>query len=75
MFAQLKEIVPELVPWRMGPEEVERYAALGLERGPKYMERLKCFAASPEGALFADTIRALSRRNVTIEQEVMLSDL
>lgn len=75
MFEQLKSLVPDLVPWKMGATEVERYASLGLKRNNRYMKELESYLASPNGALFADTIKALLLYDITIEQEVMLNDL
>ncbi|MCG9969170.1 DUF2220 domain-containing protein [Pelotomaculum terephthalicicum JT] len=75
MFAQLKSLAPELIPWKMGAMEVKRYAALGLKRNSRYMKELESFLALPYGALFADAIKALLHYNITIEQEVMLNDL
>jgi hypothetical protein len=75
MFAQLKSLAPKLAPWKMGPEEVAQYAALGLKRSSRYMRALEACLTLPETALFAETIQALLLYNVTIEQEVMLNDL
>jgi hypothetical protein len=74
MFAQLKKMVPELVPWKMGPTEVEHYAALGFKRNNRYMKELESFLSFPDGILFTDTINALLLNDITIEQEVMLND-
>jgi hypothetical protein len=75
MFAQLKNLAPELVPWKMGQAEVKRYAALGLKRNGRYMKELKSYLSLPDSSLFSDTIKALLLYDITIEQEVMLNDL
>ena len=75
MFAQLKNLAPELIPWKMGPEEVEQYASLGLKRNSRYMKELESFHTLPDGTLFAKTIKSLLLYDITIEQEVMLNDL
>jgi hypothetical protein len=74
MFAQLKKLAPELLPWKMGSTEVEHYAALGLKRNSRYMKELEGFLSFPDGTLFTDTINALLLNDITIEQEVMLND-
>ncbi|HWQ73164.1 MAG TPA: Wadjet anti-phage system protein JetD domain-containing protein [Desulfitobacteriaceae bacterium] len=75
MFAQLKNLAPELIPWKMGPEEVEQYSSLGLKRNSRYLKELDSFLTLPDGTLFAETIKALLLYDITIEQEVMLNDL
>lgn len=75
MFTQLKNLVPKLVPWRMGSAEVKRYATFGLKRNDRYIKELKCYLSFSDASLFSDTIETLLQYNITIEQEVMLNDL
>lgn len=75
MFDHLKNLVPGLLPWKMDMAEVTQYATFGLKRSESYMKELEHLLGEPEGALFADAIKTLLHYGVTIEQEVMLSDL
>ena len=75
MFAQLKNLTPNLVPWKMGAVDVDRYFVLGQKRNERYMKELESFLLLQDNTLFSDSIHALLHYNITIEQEVMLSDL
>lgn len=67
IFQQLQEVLPRLQPYRMGAQEVEKYAALGLPREQAYLDRLQAQADSYP--LFKKAIAAIMRYGVTIEQE------
>jgi hypothetical protein len=75
MFAQLKNLAPGLIPWKMSVMEVQRYAPFGLKRNSRYMKELENFLAVPDSVLFSETIKALLLYDITIEQEVMLNNL
>lgn len=72
MFNTLKCLVPQVRPWRMEAKDVERFAAFGLKRTEKYWTKLQSLQNKAEYGIFADTIAALLKYKVTIEQEVFL---
>ncbi|MDR1539586.1 MAG: DUF2220 domain-containing protein [Clostridiales bacterium] len=74
MFLQLKSLIPELLPYKMGPDDVRRWHASGLARKASYMGKLQSMLQDPQTLMFKDTIEALLHYGVTIEQEAMLSE-
>ena len=68
IFHQLQQVMPGLKPYRMGAEEVERYAHLGLQREQGYLNRLA--ARQEKYPIFTEVIHSILQHGVTIEQEV-----
>ncbi|MDN4509356.1 Wadjet anti-phage system protein JetD domain-containing protein [Gordonibacter sp. RACS_AR49] len=72
MFRLLATAIPRLQPMRMAASDVECYYKSGLSRSDVYFQQLEALMNQPEYAQFAETIEALLKHRVTIEQEVML---
>ena len=72
MFEQLQAIVPDLRPFRMGAEYVERLRSHGLERKNAYLSRLQDALETHRFPLFEESIHSILRYKVTIEQETFL---
>lgn len=75
MFNHLKSLIPSLTPFKMGANEVKRYASLGLKRSNQYMQNLQNSILLPEYSAFTDVITELLHYGITIEQEIMLNEL
>lgn len=73
MFTRLQSIFPTLKPMRMFPSDVEHFADKGLKRSQEYMKQLRQAQYLNQYPLFCETIEALLRHNVTIEQEIFLT--
>ena len=74
MFTRLKkDLFPNLVPWRMGAEELEKYKDRGISRVQDYLAllRAKLNENQIDPACRA-AARNVLRTGITIEQEVML---
>lgn len=72
MFHLLATVIPRLQPMRMAASDVERYCKNGLSRSDEYFQQLEALLNQPEYTQFAETIEALLKHRVTIEQEAML---
>lgn len=72
MFCLLATIIPRLQPMRMTASDIERYCKSGLSRSDEYFQKLEALLNQPKYAQFAETIEALLKHRVTIEQEAML---
>ena len=72
MFRLLATVIPRLQPMRMAASDVERYCKSGLSRSDEYFQQLEALLNQPEYTQFAETIEALLKHRVTIEQEAML---
>ena len=72
MFTQLREVIPQLKPWRMDAAAVERYRAKGLKRAADYWLKMEAALAAHKYPEFEDVLRLLLDYRVTIEQESFL---
>lgn len=75
MFSQLQQIFPKLLPMRMSDEDVIRFRPLGLSRSDDYFETLSNAHREGQYSMFSETIDAILKCRVTIEQEVFYSNL
>lgn len=73
MFEHLQEIFPQVQPMRMEGYFVEQYHENGLTRSDKYIAKLKEDGEAGKYPLFTDSIRAIVKYGVTIEQETFLN--
>lgn len=72
MFAQLREAIPRLQPWRMDIAAVEKYRLHGLTRPAAYWQQLDRVLSEHKYPEFEEVIRLLLKYKVTIEQESFL---
>ena len=72
MFKRLQQIFSSLVPMRMSSADVKSFHDLGLERGNDYLDKLNSALVNSQFPEFTNTIEALLKYGVTIEQEVFL---
>lgn len=73
MFQQMLEAAPRLQPMRMDGSYVEKYHSSGLERSEEYLSKLKIALENNAYPLFSDSIAAILKYGVTIEQETFLN--
>ena len=73
MFAQLKQIFPNLLPMKMSPQDVEMFWNQGLHRSEEYLSKLK--DAANQYPMFREVIQTLLHYGVTIEQEVFYANI
>ncbi len=73
MFGRLQRVFPGLMPMRMGRDDVEQYAAMGLKRPDTYLEKLRNALETERYPIFQSTIEAILKYSVTIEQEVFIT--
>ena len=74
MFEKLQAIFSNLVPMRMGAEEVEKFHFTGKERNEDYLAQLNVYLKENKFPLFSKTIEQVLNYGVTIEQEVFLTE-
>lgn len=74
MFEKLQAIFSNLVPMRMGAEEVEKFQLTGKERNEDYLAQLNAYLKENKFPLFSKTIEQVLNYGVTIEQEVFLTE-
>lgn len=72
MFYKLKETIPLLKPHNMSAEDVCKYHMYGLIRNEKYLQKLQEAKINNKYPFFNDTIDAILKYGVTIEQESFL---
>ncbi|MFI3249349.1 MAG: DUF2220 family protein [Eubacteriales bacterium] len=72
MFEGLQQIFQTIKPHRMGSNEVEQFAHMGLAREQGYLEKLRGYRLEGRFPEFGTAIEEILRVGVTIEQEVML---
>lgn len=73
MFQQMLESIPQLQPMRMEGTFVEKYKDTGLARSEEYLSKLKVALDHDSYPLFSDSIAAILKYGVTIEQETFLN--
>jgi hypothetical protein len=72
MFRRLQIIIPDLHPFKMGPDEFKQYMAKGYRRDHTYLEKLRQLKRNPTFSQFEAVIDLILEYGITIEQEVML---
>ncbi len=72
MFQRLKNLIPRLLPYQMGVEEVEKYRDLGLHREENYLKKVKLALEEEKFPVFQEVLEKILEYGVTIEQEVFL---
>jgi len=72
MFCRLAEIIPSLLPLKMGEKNVKEYHKTGLDRADDYFAKMNDLKSDSNFSLFFATIDECMSYSVTIEQESML---
>jgi len=74
MFTRLKrDLFPNLIPWKMGLEDFERYKACGIRQSTSYLGSLQNKLEEKKiDPIFFPVARAMLKEGVTIEQEIMI---
>ncbi len=72
MFQRLQSLIPTLLPYQMGVEEVEQYKDFGLHREDSYLKKVKIALDEKKMPLFQEVLEKILEYGVTIEQEVFL---
>ena len=73
MFQQMLISIPQLQPMRMAGSFVEKYQSTGLARSPSYQSKLQAALENGTYPIFSESITAILKYGVTIEQEVFLN--
>ena len=73
MYQQMLETMPQLQPMRMDRSFVEKYHETGLARSEEYLGKIKAAQGCGAYPQFSDSIAAILRYGVTIEQEAFLN--
>ena len=73
MFYQMLETIPRLLPMRMDAAYIEKYHSTGLARSEEYLAKLQVAFDSNEYPIFSDSIAAILKYGVTVEQEAFLN--
>lgn len=73
MFEQMQVSIPQLQPMRMDGYFVEKYQSTGLARSASYQSKLKAALENGTYPLFSESITAILKYGVTIEQEAFLN--
>lgn len=69
-----KNIIPELIPYRMDLETFISGAAYGMDRGNSYCNTLLKYLELNTGSPFSDVIMCIIRDKKTVEQEILKLD-
>lgn len=75
MFQKLKQLFPQLIPFNMDVNAVEKYKAFGLKRENAYFKKLEKLLQQEEYTEFHSVIQRLLEEKITIEQEVFLLEI
>lgn len=73
MFQQMLVSIPQLQSMRMDDNCVEKYQSTGLTRSEEYLSKLKMAFDQNTYPLFSNSIAAILKYGVTIEQEAFLN--
>ena len=72
MFSGLQTFFPGLQPYRMGADEIRRFAGQGLSRTEDYLRDCQEHLDRNDFPLFSECLAEILRLGVTVEQEVFL---
>ena len=75
MFNQLRELIPRIIPFKMGAEDVVAFRKSGMPRSDDYFFQLERLCEDGAYSVFHGSILQLLKNRVTIEQESMLEAL
>ena len=74
MFDKLQAIFSQLIPKKMGAEDVEKFHSKGKKRQEDYLAQLEAYRNEKNNSVFLDAIDQILKYRVTIEQEVFLME-
>lgn len=74
LYRLRKEINPDVIPYRMNSDEINRYKNYAVSINPQYVEKLRKLKGHPELSDCYECIDYMSNNMLRLEQEIMLSD-